>query len=109
MSFSFTVTGKDKTEAYDKACAEMDAVVLAQPPHRKDGWLVIQTVRAYLDLLPDDPQEHISVSAHGSVGWKYDAADPTGASVVLNLASIGVSAWFVPAKAHAQDTLDIAE
>jgi hypothetical protein len=109
MSFSFIVTGKDKTEAYDKATTEMDAVVQAQPAHSKDGWLVKQTVRAYLDLLPNDPTQHIAVSAHGSVGWQYDAADPTGSNAVLNQASIGVSAWFVPAKSHAQDTLDITE
>jgi hypothetical protein len=97
MSFSFDFTAADKTAAYDRATAELDSIEQSQPAHKKDAWLVRQTVRAYLDLLANDDDRPIRVSVHGSVGYEYNPADPSAASpdTKYTQASMGVAVYYV--------------
>lgn len=104
VSYSFTITAKDKAEAKEKVAAELANVLAFQPAHKKDEPAAKAAAEAFIDLLTDSPDHHISVSVHGSVGWVYDGTD--GSDSALTSASVGVSAWHVPAKAHAADELD---
>lgn len=109
MSYSFTVTADTKEAVMAKVRAELDAVGMQQPAHSLDIDKGFEAACSFVGMLAEvDPKEHhITVSLHGSVGWQYDAANPTGVGAPLNQVSIGCSAWHVPAKAHTNDELDL--
>lgn len=70
MSYSFSITASSKDEAKQKIAEQMDAVVLAQPPHAADRDAAVATGCAFVDLVMDVPEDRVmNISMHGSVSW----------------------------------------
>lgn len=83
MSYSFNVTGADKTDAVAKASAELDKVVESQPVHEGDRAAAQAAVEAFVGLVKDPGEaQAVYVSVNGSV---YKAEDG------FQSASVGVS------------------
>lgn len=89
MSYSFTVTGSNKSDALNKVGEEFDKVVVTQPVHAKDKDAVIANASAVVGLLLDDPAKDIVVSLTGSVGWNT----LVNGDAELTSASVSASAW----------------
>lgn len=90
MSYSFNFTAASKSEAKDKAKAELDRVVEQQPIHRNDQAQALAAAQAFIDLVPE-PEEGqvVYVNVNGSVGWKGvlggdGAADISSAAVSVS-------------------------
>lgn len=91
MSFSFTITGKDKAAAKAAVAVEMDKVVAHQPMHARDRAAVQATADAFIDLLADDESKDVRVSCNGYLSWNGSGTfDPATAPV--SSSSIGVNA-----------------
>jgi len=67
MSFSVSVSAKNKADAVEKVAAEVAKVVTAQPVHSADAEAASAAATAYIGLLQDDPKAGLAVSLSGSV------------------------------------------
>lgn len=92
MSYSFAVLGATKDEAKAAAAKAFDEVVAAQPIHARDRDAALSNINAAIDLLVDDPDLHISVSANGYVGWREnlnaDGSNPLSTASISAAASL---------------------
>ena len=71
MSYSFSIVAKTKSEAKDKVEEEFSNVVLSQPIHASDRNAAQKAAQMFVDSLADpSPEESITVSVYGSVGWR---------------------------------------
>jgi len=97
MSYSFAFVAPTKSAAKTQVIKEMKAVVDAQPGHKKDYHAAVVSAHAYIDMLADDPQRHVSVAIYGSVSWHFNPHDYNGTGDDLDFtnASINVSAAHV--------------
>lgn len=86
MSFSFSVSGKNKAEVKDAASVELDKIVQMQPHHMHDKDAVYTAIDEYCDLLDVNDGDTISVSVSGSLGWtgKDEAAKYTSAGLNIS-------------------------
>ena len=89
MSYSFSVTAKDKTEALERVEEELAKVVLAQPVHAEDRFQAKHAADAFIRLLASDLTKDIVISMNGSI-WKSEAG--------VRQASVYVSAALVDKK-----------
>ena len=90
MSYSFSVRGTTKANVMEKAAAEFDKVVAAQPIHSADRAHAQSAVAGLVSVLPDgNDKQDIYVSVSGSVGWTGERGT---ADQVLASASLNVSA-----------------
>ncbi|ACC76125.1 hypothetical protein PPMP20_18855 [Paraburkholderia phymatum] len=90
MSYSFTVTAPTAAEAVEKAEMEFESIVASQPHHAADRVQAMANICAAVELLTDDPEQHVRISANGSLSYLTDPSRVTGASICAN-------AWHVAA------------
>lgn len=94
MSYSFTVRAATKVEAKEKVAAELAKVVETQPIHARDQQQAEAAASAFVDLLPEDDTQDVTVSVHGSIGWYGSLDDKTiSAGVGIN---VGFAAKVAP-------------
>lgn len=91
MSYSFTVTAKDKAEALSKVEIELGNVVRIQSAHKRDQAQALAVAKAFLSLLEDDKSKSVAVSMNGSLMGTWDGNDLTR----VNSASVSASAWLI--------------
>jgi hypothetical protein len=71
MSYSFSVSGKDKAEALEKITQALETTVQAQPVHSGDIAEAQATAEAFVGLLADDDTRNVAVSMSGSI-WQNE-------------------------------------
>jgi hypothetical protein len=69
MSYSFNLRAATKADAKARVAAELAKVVQGQPIHEADRAQAQAAADAFIDVLPDDPSQDVSVNMSGSVGW----------------------------------------
>jgi hypothetical protein len=86
MSYSFTITTSNKTDATAKIREQFDAVVASQPSHSADKEAAVVAAQKLVRLLADPGEgDEIYVSMNGSLGWKHDAPEQfMHANVTIN-------------------------
>lgn len=95
MSYSFNVRAATKEAALQKVGEELDKIIVGQPMHSNDRDAAVATAKAFLAILPDDPEgREFSVSVNGSIGWSQGG--PHVASVISGV-GVGVSIQLISA------------
>ena len=86
MSYSFSVTADNKTDATRQIREQFDAVVLAQPSHDADKEAAVVAAQSLVRVLVDPQEgEEIHVSMSGSLGWRWESDNEfTSAQVNIN-------------------------
>lgn len=71
MSYSFSITADNKTEAKQKIVEAFDNIVNGQPPHAADRAAAVACGQAFVDILAEPTEGvEIHVSMYGSLGWR---------------------------------------
>lgn len=97
MSYSFAITAATKDDAKRLVAEQFDVQVTpTQPIHQRDRAAALAAANAYVDLLVDDPGQHLRVQLNGSVSYQWSEEDPNGNSAPLFASAVGVQAWYVP-------------
>lgn len=79
MSYSFNVRAASKVEAVAKVVEQMDNVVASQPSHAADREAAVAMAGALVGLLVEPTTDQcISVSMHGSLGWRAQGEYTSG-------------------------------
>lgn len=90
MSYSFNVRAANKAEAKQKVREQFGVVLAQQPVHAAEQAQALAAADAFIDVLPDDETQDLSVSVSGYLSWSGDAAEP-----LLTAASVSVNAGLV--------------
>jgi hypothetical protein len=88
MSYSFSVTAKNKEDAKARVAEQIKLIVEHQEMHKVDEQATNNAVSAFVDLLGDLPEHHqLIVSVSGSVSW----ASTSGEGTPKNITGAGVN------------------
>jgi hypothetical protein len=71
LSYSFSKSAATAAAVLALVSDEMQAIVIAQPPHEADAPLVLKTVEDTLALMAVDANSQVHVSVSGSI-WKAE-------------------------------------
>lgn len=88
MSYSVSVKGATKTEAKQNLALQLAGVLEAQSAHSADMDQAAAAANAFIDILPDDETQDVSVSVSGSIGWKGELGAHTITSASVNIGAI---------------------
>lgn len=91
MSYSFSVRAASKLLAKQLVAAEIDKVVASQPVHSTDKSQALAAADIFIDLLPDDESQDVTVFMSGYLSGRWDKAD----LVSLSNVSVTVTASLV--------------
>lgn len=96
--YSIAITAATKDDAKRLVAEHFDThVVLIQKVHQRDRDAIMSVVDAYVDMLADDPEQHLRLQVNGSLSYQRDEADdPSGVTARLSGSSVGVQVWCVP-------------
>lgn len=73
MSYSFTITAPNKSDAKIAIEKHFDEQVIAwQPVHARDRSAVLSNAKSAIDLLADRPDMDVRVDCDGYVSWTTD-------------------------------------
>lgn len=76
MSYSFSVTASDKTDATKQIRDQFDAVVASQPSHAADKEAAVVAAQSLVRLLAEPHEgDELYVSVSGSLSWKHDVPE----------------------------------
>ena len=84
MSYSFSVRGASKEEAWDLARSALEKIIISQPVHTRDKLVALTHVTSLCALIVDpDAFQDVIISMNGSVSWNDKAL--TGVSSSANV------------------------
>jgi hypothetical protein len=75
MSFSFSIRAANKADAKAKCAQEMAKAVAGQACHARDLQQQLAAQHAVIDLLTDDADKDVYVSASGSLAGQWTGTD----------------------------------
>ncbi|MFC0686398.1 hypothetical protein [Novosphingobium clariflavum] len=84
MSYSFNIRAGAKWEAHTLIQAELDKVAASQPLHANDREQAEKVAEIFLAVLPDDPDQDIAVSMHGSIGSIDGKVSSAGVGITVS-------------------------
>lgn len=87
MSYSFQLRAATKTALIDAVAAKMDEIVGQQACHTIDRAQAIAAATSFVQLLPDDASQDVSITMSGYVAGEWaqnELSRLTGASVNVN-------------------------
>lgn len=86
MSYSFSVTASNKTDATRQIREQFDAVVASQPVHAADREAAVVAAQNLVRALAEPTEgDEIYVNMNGSLGWRQGApSEFLHASVTVN-------------------------
>jgi len=88
MSYSFSAQGATKADAIAAAEARLKEVVNGQPIHAKDAEQALAGVAAFVQVLQDPtPEQMISISCYGSLGWQGSGDEQQITSANFNVSA----------------------
>lgn len=91
MSYSFTVTAKNRSDAKQKVSAEFERIVNQQAIHARDEFAATNAAFNFIDLIHIPEGREISVSVSGSLGWSDVLTQTNAADVNLTGGGVNVS------------------
>ena len=77
MSYSFTITAPNKTDAKAATAAKFDEIVAAQPAHAHDRTQALAAADAFIDMLAEDSTQNVRVAMNGYVSGLWTGTDVT--------------------------------